>query len=76
MADWLYQIGTIALEAVNQSGPPVLIALFLVTFLGELAVPFPWLQDIIFYYIGFQHWCYRDYGNGLVGTLGVFPGAE
>ncbi len=54
MTDWLYQIGKIALEAVDQSGPPVLIALFLVTFLGELAVPFPWLQDIIFYYIGFQ----------------------
>ncbi len=54
MADWLYQIGQRAIEAVNQSGPPVLLALFLVTFLTEFAVPFPWVQDIIFYYIGFQ----------------------
>lgn len=54
MADWLYQIGQQALEAVNNSTPPVLIALFIVTFLTEFAVPFPWVQDVIYYYIGFQ----------------------
>ena len=54
MSDWLYQIGKMALEAVNQSGPPVIIALFLVSFLGEFAIPFPWVQDIVYYYIGFQ----------------------
>lgn len=65
MYDWLYQIGQQALEAVNQIGqqalegvnqssPPVLIALFIVTFLTEFAIPFPWVQDVIYYYIGFQ----------------------
>ena len=43
-----------ALEAVNQSSPPVLIALFLLTFFTEFAIPFPWIQDIIYYYVGFQ----------------------
>lgn len=54
MADWLYQIGQQALEAVNASTPPVLIALFVVTFLTEFGIPFPWVQDVIYYYIGFQ----------------------
>ncbi len=54
MGEWLYELGQRALEAVNQSSPPVLVALFTVTFLTEFAIPFPWVQDIIFYYIGFQ----------------------
>ena len=54
MAEWLYEIGQRALEAVNQSSPPVLVALFVVTFLTEFAIPFPWVQDIIFYYLGFH----------------------
>lgn len=54
MGEWLYELGQRAMEAVNQSSPPILIALFLVTFLTEFAIPFPWVQDIIFYYIGFQ----------------------
>ena len=54
MAEWLYEIGQRALEAVNQSSPPVLIALFLVTFFTEFAIPFPWVQDVVYYYIGFQ----------------------
>lgn len=54
MEEWLYEIGQRALEAVNQSSPPVLIALFLVTFFTEFAIPFPWVQDVIYYYIGFQ----------------------
>ncbi len=54
MPDWLYKIGQQALEAVNQSGPPVLAALFILTFLTEFAIPFPWVQDVIYYYVGFQ----------------------
>ncbi len=65
MAEWLYQIGQQALEAVNQSSPPVLIALFVVTFLTEFAVPFPWVQDIVYYYIGFQ------FGRGSIRAIPI-----
>ena len=54
MAEWLYEIGQRALEAVNQNSPPVLIALFIVTFLTEFAIPFPWVQDVVYYYMGFH----------------------
>lgn len=54
MGSWLYEIGQRALEAVNQSSPPVLAALFVLTFLTEFAIPFPWIQDIIYFYVGFQ----------------------
>lgn len=52
--EWFAGITNLSMEAVTNATPPVLIVLFVVSALTEMGVPFPFVQDTVLFYIGYN----------------------
>jgi len=52
--EWFTSIVNLALEAVTNATLPVLAALFVVSALTEVGVPFPFVIDTVLFYIGYN----------------------